>query len=156
MQNVSHIHSPRNLELPGIHTQRRAPLCLQCWVYNIQSQKILDILIWAVRILIWGELSASACPRHLIISASTQTHVSLLKPLRGGTFVRLASTFWQAALWISASPPGRCSGSAGSPLPANSHSMRRGHGGSWVKWAGEVSVSVKIIIKNGWTHKNPV
>ena len=119
--------SPEQPELPG--TTRPAETCLQSRVYNHQIQRILDILMWAAGVLIWGELlSASACPRHLITSAWAQTHVSLLKPLHSRTFVRLASTLWQAALWIPASPPGRLGGSAGSPPPANSCCMRRRSG----------------------------
>lgn len=120
-----HRVSPGKPKLPGIHRSVYT-------VYNIQGHRILDILIWAVCILIWGELSASACPRHLITSAWAQTHVSLLKSLRRGTFVHLASTFWQAALWIFASPPGRRGGSSGSPsdgpTPAGRGEVTEGRG----------------------------
>lgn len=111
---------PQKAELPGIQ-----PLCL-----HYPGQKTLDILISTICILMWRQLSASACPHHLIISARAQTHVSLLKSLRSEQFVRSASTFWQAR---SVNPCQLLLGGAVQAPAANSRSPGRGQGGSWVK-----------------------
>lgn len=76
------------------------------------SKKTLDILIWAVCFRIWKGLSASACPRHPIAPAWAKALFPFNVTLQR-TFIPLASTFGQAAPWISASPPGRSRTSAG-------------------------------------------